>query len=217
MGAYQNITRPSLKNRGGLTRLVIADVLDVQNSSIRVVRGEGYVSEPITLKDGASWMEVEVTPGSLVSTESTSKSRGSSLFPMELTWMVGKDSPWKIDQLMRMERSRWIALVKNANQDWIVIGTPQEPAVFEWLRRSQGEKATDFNGYELALKISRREPAAFYRIYATMYVDSNGHLLFDNTFDTTLSASLNAAGEITLIGPNADKYTVEDGHLIYTP
>ena len=188
---------------------MLADVLDVQNSAIRVVRGEGYVSEPITLKDGASWLEMGFTPKSLKFLEQPKRSGGSR--------KVGKDEPWKIDQFMRMERSRWIALVKNANQDWIVIGTPQEPAVFEWVDRTHGDSVTDFNGYEMSLKISRREPAPFYRIYATIYVDENGHLLFDNTFDPTLVATLNAAGEISLSGPNASKYTIEDGHLIYTP
>lgn len=216
MNAFRNITRPKLKNKGGLTRLLIADVKDVVNTEIRVVRGTGYVNEPIILKENKNWIEVDFTPKSLKMQESTNKQFNSSLFPLEITWRQAKDEPWKLDQFRRMEKTRWIALVQNNNEEWMIVGTPTEPAVFSWTNRSPGERASSFNGYSLSLMISRNSPIPFYKVFALFYWNSNGELVFDNTFDSTLNAELSATGDLSITGPNSNLYTEVNGNLIYT-
>jgi hypothetical protein len=217
MSSFKSISRPSLNNKGGLTRLLLADVDDVLNDRIRVVRGTGYVNEPIVLKDGVQWLEIEFTPKSLKLEESTKKQFGSSLFPMSLSWRQAKDEAWKLDQLQRMERKRWLALVQSANQEWMLIGTPDEPAVFKWTDRKPGTMGTDYNGYSLELVLSRRAPVPFYKVHAIFYWNSSGQLVFDNTFDPSLTAEMDPlTGDLTISGPNSNLYEEINGILYYT-
>lgn len=215
--AFGNVNRPSHPNRGGMARLLMVDRDDVESSATRIL--DGYTTTPIQLKTGIQWMEVKLPPSVMEGMEKVSRGLANSLFGYELTWPVAKDMPERIDQFYRMEKKRFVALIQNMNGDWILFGTPEEPARFTWANRNQGRKPTDKNHYQLQLNVKRRQPAPFYRIYATFYVDEEGNLHFDNTFDPTLQAALDPdTSELVLTGPNADKYTIDsDGYLIYTP
>lgn len=213
MSDFQNIDRPTGKNVGGVVRMLACPVDNLQTTNIRVVRGTGYVNVPILLKDGKQWIEFKHQPRSLKHKETTA----GDLFKDEVRWNLGKDEPVKVDQLTRMRKQRWVVLILNQNNQWIILGTPKEPAVFEWTERDQGDGPTKYNGYKCMFSLTRNVAAPFYRVYATFYINDEGELVFDNTFDPSLSASVNSEGELVLTGPNAGLYEInEEGYLIYT-
>lgn len=217
MSSFINIYRPTQSNRGGIIRLLIVDSQDIENSTFNTING--YVDEPIRLKESIQWIELFPTPSSIDGTESTTRLLANSLYRYTVKFEIAKDTPEKLNQFRLMEKKRFIVLVQNRNLEWIIIGSPSEPAQFSFNSRNSGKKALDKNALQLEFSATRREPAPFYRVYATFYVNQYGDLMFDNTFDPTLSASINATtSQLTIAGPNSAKYSINsNGYLIYTP
>jgi hypothetical protein len=213
MSNFSNITRPRGSNVGGVVRILCSPVDNLVSTQIRVQRGTGYVNQPIQLKAGKNWLSIQHQPKSLVYSE---KPQGD-LHASTLNLNIGKDTPELVDQLDRMRRQMWVVLVQTQNNEWLIVGTPTEPCKFYWEERKPGKGPLDYNGYNLVFSVSRRIPAPFYRVYATFYIDENGFLVFDNTFDPSLSISLNEEGELSVSGPNQANYTINaDGFIIFT-
>lgn len=212
MSQFSNIEKPTIRNAGGANRLLFVDVDNVINESLDD-RG-GYVSQAIQLDDGEEWLEIFPVKNSLNFEEAVSRGLANSMFSSTISGIIAKDEPGRIDQMERMERKRFIALMRNKNDEWIIVGTPDEPARFTYNKRTSGQKATERPQYEFRFSVSRRKAAPFLRTYAVFYWNNAGQLMFDNTFDPTLSASVDANGDLTISGPNAANY-MESGGILY--
>jgi hypothetical protein len=209
----QDITRLRETNRGGMQRIYVVEaryVLNmVHNRAINEVTS-------IALATGIDWSTIEFTRESLQLKERTRQRNGSVVKEISLEGVIPKDRGGLGAQLDYMERHKWVVLAMDKNLLIRVIGTQTQPAVFTIESKNSGKKWNDMNAQEVSFKLISRRSAPTFLPVAQAYINSVGQLVYDNRFTPLLTFSV-VGGNLIAAGPDSNKYSLNNGRLIYTP
>lgn len=140
-------------NIGALCKIEVVDSTLVQADSVVT---NGTAVTPPVLVSGAEWEELYFTEDSAHFVER----RVDQHFQLRVVWRVPKDSAASIRYLLAIAKRRFVAKITDLNGTVRIVGTKAEPCVIRHEMRDLGQNARDSNHYNMALQLTRAEPAA---------------------------------------------------------
>jgi hypothetical protein len=157
-----NIPHLQESNYGGsLHHILYVNVKNVDTAQWPERTGSNYEDE-IILLPGETWKQIDFTLGSLKYKEIRLEKSGGKFYLPQLTGIIPKDRPDLIDIFENAELKRFIVLYKDANNNTLLIGNPDEPATFKVPSRDHKNNILARNEYEVLISTDSRERTPFY-------------------------------------------------------
>lgn len=200
-----NVVPNSADNTPGVYDINYVPIVDV--ISIPRAADNGYITDPVLLREGALWHAIRVTVDANSFDLNNTQTNLGNTNVSGVTGFVAGDEAWLVTTLQEMaDYKEFLIVITDANDKKRLIGSIDHPAKFDHKLTYNGRR-----GYTLSFKCTSPNPPYYYQSPVVAYPDE---ILVDPTFMNldAYIAQYMAEFDLTKVNRSGDTLT---GVLVY--